>query len=98
MRVGYLIDTNLTRPGPPAVTPAEVADGLDAMVEEGILAERAGLSLRARAGPPRVARPRVPGPEQLLTLLARETTRVDAGTFTFVATLVHPMKAAEQFA
>ena len=39
-----------------------------------------------------------PGVEQLLTLLAYETSRVMLGSFTFVGTLVHPMKAAEQFA
>ena len=37
------------------------------------------------------------GPEQLLTLLAHATERVALGTFTFVATLTHPMRAAEQF-
>ena len=98
MRIGYLIDTNLVRADRRPLTAAEVADGLDAMVEEGLLAERAGFhSVHA---PDRHAAPAcaLPGPEQLLTLLARETERVMLGTFTFVGTLVHPMKAAEQFA
>ena len=34
----------------------------------------------------------------MLTILARETDKVAIGTFTQVATLIHPMKAAEQFA
>jgi alkanesulfonate monooxygenase SsuD/methylene tetrahydromethanopterin reductase-like flavin-dependent oxidoreductase (luciferase family) len=93
VRVGYLIDTMLARrDGPPG--PAD----LDALVEEGILAERAGfhsVHVPDRHGAPACA---FPGPEQLLTLLARETSRVMLGSFTFVATLVHPMKAAEQFA
>src|SRR4051794_28612806 len=98
MRIGYLIDTNLVRADRRPLTPAELADGLDALVEEGLLAERAGFhSVHApdRHGAPACA---FPGPEQLLTLLARETTKVMLGTFTHVATLTHPMKAAEQFA
>ena len=98
MRIGYLIDSNLVHADRRPLTPAEIADGLDAMVEEGVLAERAGFhSVHApdRHGAPACA---FPGPEQLLTLLARETARVMLGTFTFVDTLVHPMKAAEQFA
>ena len=70
---------------------------MEAMIEEGIAAERAGFHSVARARPPRPAH-RLPGPEQLLTLLAHETSRVMLGSFTFVGTLVHPMKAAEQFA
>jgi alkanesulfonate monooxygenase SsuD/methylene tetrahydromethanopterin reductase-like flavin-dependent oxidoreductase (luciferase family) len=97
MRIGYLIDTNLVRPDRGSLTPAELADGLEALVEEGLLAERAGFhSVHApdRHGAPACA---FPAPEQLLTLLARETSRVLLGTFTYVATLTHPMKAAEQF-
>jgi alkanesulfonate monooxygenase SsuD/methylene tetrahydromethanopterin reductase-like flavin-dependent oxidoreductase (luciferase family) len=97
MRIGYLIDSNLVRPDRQPLTPDELADGLDALVEEGILAERAGFhSVHApdRHGAPACA---FPAPEQLLTLLARETERALLGTFTYVATLTHPMKAAEQF-
>ncbi len=86
MRIGYLIDTHAAG-GP---------DAMDAMVEEGLVAERAGF--HSVAVPDRHGGPTAfPGPEQLLTLLARETERVALGTFTFVGTLVHPMKAAEQF-
>jgi alkanesulfonate monooxygenase SsuD/methylene tetrahydromethanopterin reductase-like flavin-dependent oxidoreductase (luciferase family) len=97
MRIGYLIDSNLVRPDRRPLTPAELADGLDALVEEGLAAERAGFhSVHApdRHGAPACA---FAGPEQLLTLLARETSRALLGTFTYVATLTHPMKAAEQF-
>jgi alkanesulfonate monooxygenase SsuD/methylene tetrahydromethanopterin reductase-like flavin-dependent oxidoreductase (luciferase family) len=82
MRVGYLVDTH--------------GADLDAMIEEGLAAERAGF--HSVVVPDRHGGPTAfPGPEQLLTLLARETARVALGTFTFVGTLVHPMKAAEQF-
>ena len=86
MRVGYLIDTNVLGGG-----------SLEDIVEEGLLAERAGF--HSVQVPDRHGRPECawPGPEQLLTILARETSRVMLGSFTFVGTLVHPMKAAEQF-
>ena len=87
MRVGYLIDTNVLGGG-----------SLDDIIEEGILAERAGF--HGVFAPDRHGRPECafPGAEQLLTILARETSRAMLGSFTHVATLVHPMKAAEQFA
>ena len=67
------------------------------MIEEGIIAERAGFhSLQV---PDRHGRTEsyFPGPEQLLTILARETEKVAIGTFTLLETLYHPMKAAEQY-
>jgi alkanesulfonate monooxygenase SsuD/methylene tetrahydromethanopterin reductase-like flavin-dependent oxidoreductase (luciferase family) len=87
VRVGYLIDTNVLGGG-----------SLEDILEEGLLAERAGF--HSVQVPDRHGRPECawPGPEQLLTILARETSRVMLGSFTFVGTLVHPMKAAEQFA
>ena len=93
MRIGYLLDSNRSGAGDPEAR----RRSLEAMVQEGILAERAGFhSVQA---PDRHVTPAVmfPGPEQLLTLLAYETERVALGTFTFVATLIHPMRAAEQF-
>jgi alkanesulfonate monooxygenase SsuD/methylene tetrahydromethanopterin reductase-like flavin-dependent oxidoreductase (luciferase family) len=98
VRIGYLIDTNLGGPSGPPSTPRAMRAAMDAMIEEGVLAERAGF--HSVQVPDRHARPECcwPGPEQLLTVLARETERVALGTFTFVGTLVHPMKAAEQFA
>src|SRR3954469_7984347 len=69
---------------------------MDAMVEEGLLAQRAGFHGVLVPDRHRAAECHFPGPEQLLTLLARETERVAIGSFTFVGTLVHPMKAAEQ--
>jgi alkanesulfonate monooxygenase SsuD/methylene tetrahydromethanopterin reductase-like flavin-dependent oxidoreductase (luciferase family) len=93
VRIGYLIDTN--RSG--VDTPAARRRSMEAMIEEGVLAERAGFHSvqvpdRRAAAPVAFA-----GAEQLLTLLALSTERVALGTFTFVATLTHPMRAAEQF-
>jgi len=96
MRIGYLIDTNLVHPDRRPLTPPEVADGLEAMVEEGRLAERAGFHSVQVPDRHAVSACAFPAPEQLLTLLAHETSRVMLGTFTLVATLVHPMKALEQ--
>ena len=62
-----------------------------------MLAERAGFhSIQV---PDRHGRTECyfPGPEQILTILARETDRVAIGSFTWLATLFHPMKGAEQF-
>jgi alkanesulfonate monooxygenase SsuD/methylene tetrahydromethanopterin reductase-like flavin-dependent oxidoreductase (luciferase family) len=92
MRIGYLIDTYHQARDRDAI-----ADSMDAMIEEGLLAERAGFHsvvVPDRHGAPEC---RYPGPEQLLTMLARETDRVALGTFTFVGTLTHPMRSAEQF-
>lgn len=91
MRVGYLIDTQVSPPGDPGAA-------MEAMIEEGLAAERAGFHSVQVPDRHRSGTCVFPGPEQLLTLLARETQRVMLGSFTFVATLVHPMKAAEQFA
>ena len=98
MRIGYLIDLNKGGYDQPMPSPQDAHDTMDAMIEEGIIAERAGFhSLQI---PDRHGRTECyfPGPEQILTILARETDKVAIGTFTFVATLFHPMKAAEQFA
>lgn len=92
MRVGYVIDTYH-----PAREREPLADSLDAMVQEGILAEQAGFDAVVVPDRHRAAETRWPGPEQLLTVLARETERVALGTFTFVGTLTHPMRSAEQF-
>jgi alkanesulfonate monooxygenase SsuD/methylene tetrahydromethanopterin reductase-like flavin-dependent oxidoreductase (luciferase family) len=98
VRIGYLIDTNAVVDGATPLAPRAIAATMDAMIEEGILAERAGF--HSVQVPDRHGRPECcfPAPEQLLTILARETRRVALGSFTFVATLTHPMKAAEQFA
>ena len=87
MRIGYLVDTQSRDP----------SGSMEAMIEEGVLAARAGFHAVAVPDRHRAPECRFPGPEQLLTLLARETERVALGSFTFLGTLVHPMKAAEQF-
>ena len=98
MRIGYLIDVNKGGYDQPLPSPDDAHRTLDLMIEEGIIAERAGFhSIQV---PHRHGRTECyfPGPEQLLTILARETDKVAIGTFTYVATLYHPMRAAEQFA
>jgi alkanesulfonate monooxygenase SsuD/methylene tetrahydromethanopterin reductase-like flavin-dependent oxidoreductase (luciferase family) len=95
VRIGYLIDTHRRGERPP--TAAERHRTMEAMIEEGLLAARSGFhSIQV---PDRHANLEChfPGVEQLLTILARETDRVALGSFTWVATLNHPMKAAEQF-
>jgi alkanesulfonate monooxygenase SsuD/methylene tetrahydromethanopterin reductase-like flavin-dependent oxidoreductase (luciferase family) len=97
MRIGYLIDLHKGGYDQPMPTPADAHATMDAMILEGIMAERAGF--HSVQIPDRHGRTECyfPGPEQILTILARETDRIAIGTFTFVATLFHPLKAAEQF-
>lgn len=98
MRIGYLIDLNKGGYDQPIPTPEDASRTMEQMIEEGIVAERAGFhSLQI---PDRHGRTECyfPGPNQLLTILARETEKVAIGTYTFVSTLSHPLHAAEQFA
>jgi alkanesulfonate monooxygenase SsuD/methylene tetrahydromethanopterin reductase-like flavin-dependent oxidoreductase (luciferase family) len=97
MRIGYLIDTTVAD-GPLPRSAAQTASAMDAMVDEGRVAEQAGFHSVQVPDRHRTAACVFPGAEQLLTLLALETERVMLGSFTFVATLTHPMKAAEHFA
>jgi alkanesulfonate monooxygenase SsuD/methylene tetrahydromethanopterin reductase-like flavin-dependent oxidoreductase (luciferase family) len=62
MRIGYPIDTYH-----PARGRDGIADSMDAMVEEGLLAERAGFHSVVVPDRHRAAECRYPGPEQLLT-------------------------------
>jgi alkanesulfonate monooxygenase SsuD/methylene tetrahydromethanopterin reductase-like flavin-dependent oxidoreductase (luciferase family) len=97
VRIGYLIDLHKGGYDQPIPSPRDALRTMDAMVEEGITAERAGFhSLQI---PDRHGRTECyfPGPAQILTILARETSRVAIGTYTLVSTLYHPMHAAEQF-
>jgi alkanesulfonate monooxygenase SsuD/methylene tetrahydromethanopterin reductase-like flavin-dependent oxidoreductase (luciferase family) len=91
VRVGYLIDTQVSPLGDPRAA-------MEAMVEEGLLAERSGFHSVQVPDRHQASACAFPGCEQLLTLLAYETSRVQLGSFTYVATLTHPMKALEQFA
>jgi alkanesulfonate monooxygenase SsuD/methylene tetrahydromethanopterin reductase-like flavin-dependent oxidoreductase (luciferase family) len=97
MRIGYLIDLHKGGYDQPMPTPDDAHATMEAMILEGITAERAGF--HSVQIPDRHGRTECyfPGPEQILTILARETDRIAIGTFTFVATLFHPLKAAEQF-
>ena len=90
MRIGYLIDVNKGPYDQPMPPPEDVQRTLEQMIEEGIVAERAGFhSLQV---PHRHGRTECyfPGPEQLLTILARETDRVAIGTYTFVRDALPP--------
>jgi len=98
VRIGYLIDTHVGEYDRPIPSPDEAARAMDALVEEGILAEQAGfhsLQVPDRHGRTECA---WPGPLQLLTILARETNRVGLGSFALVNTLYDPMLIAEQCA
>ena len=88
--------TGRLRPADPRPAGRQRDDGGDD--RGGLIAERCGLPLAPGARPPRAHRALLPGAEQILTILARETEKVAIGTFTLVATLDHPMQAAEQFA
>jgi alkanesulfonate monooxygenase SsuD/methylene tetrahydromethanopterin reductase-like flavin-dependent oxidoreductase (luciferase family) len=98
MRIGYLIDVHGGPYEQPLPDRQNVAETLEAMIEEGIIAEKAGFhSLQV---PDRHGRTETyfPGPLQLLTLLARETEKVALGAYCLVNTLYNPMLIAEQCA
>lgn len=98
MRIGYLIDLHTGGYDQPVPDREKAARTMDAMIEEGILAERAGFhSIQI---PDRHGRTECyfPGPLQILTILARETRRVALGSFAMINTLYHPMLIAEQCA
>ncbi len=97
MRIGYLIDLHKGGYDQPMPTPEDAHTTMEQMIHEGIAAEKAGF--HSVQIPDRHGRTECyfPGPEQILTILARETEKIAIGTFTFVATLFHPLKAAEEF-
>ncbi len=98
MRIGYVIDTNRGDYGQPLPNREDVSVTLDAMIEEGILAEQAGFhSLQV---PDRHSRTEsyFGSPLNLLMILARETEKVALGAYCLVNTLYHPMHIAEQCA
>ncbi len=98
MRIGYLIDTNHGSYDQPLPSKENVTRALDAMIEEGILAEQAGFhSIQV---PDRHGRTEsyFGSPLNLLTILARETERIALGSYCLVNTLYHPMHVAEQCA
>jgi alkanesulfonate monooxygenase SsuD/methylene tetrahydromethanopterin reductase-like flavin-dependent oxidoreductase (luciferase family) len=98
MRIGYLIDLHAGGYDQPVPDRDNAASVMEAMIEEGILAERAGF--HSVQVPDRHGRTECyfPGPLQILTILARETSRVALGSFAMVNTLYHPMLIAEQCA
>ncbi|MDY0042479.1 MAG: LLM class flavin-dependent oxidoreductase [Desulforhabdus sp.] len=98
MRIGYLIDLHKGGYDQPVPQSDDVVKTMDMMINEGILAEKYGF--HSIEIPHRHGRTECyfPGPEQIMTILARETEKVALGTYTFVSTLYHPMHSAEQFA
>lgn len=98
MRIGCVVDTHDRLALAARGSARDVAGTADGIIEEALAIERAGfhgVMIPDRHG---IAECVFPGPEQLLTILARETDRVALGSFTYIATLTHPLKAAEQFA
>jgi len=98
MRIGLLVELNKGPYNQPFPSATDASDTIDRMIESGLAAEKAGFhSLQV---PERHGRTEcyLPGPIQILTILARETDKVALGTFSLIATLYHPMQAAEQFA
>jgi alkanesulfonate monooxygenase SsuD/methylene tetrahydromethanopterin reductase-like flavin-dependent oxidoreductase (luciferase family) len=96
MRIGYMLFAPTGGYDPQMPEPREVAGIMDALIEEGIAAERAGfhsLQIGEQHGRTECL---FPGPFELLTVLARETERVALGTYSLVATLHHPLASAEQ--
>jgi len=98
LRIGYLIDTNRGQYDQPLPSPDDASCTLDAMIEEGILAEKSGFhSIQI---PDRHGRTEsyFGSPLNLLMILARETSKVAIGSYCLVNTLYHPMHIAEQCA
>ncbi len=98
MRIGCLVDTHDRAALRRRTDDRQSADVLEQMIAEAKAIERAGfhgVMVPDRHG---IAECFFPGPEQLLTILARETERVAIGSFTSIATLIHPLKTAEQLA
>ncbi|MCE2525885.1 MAG: LLM class flavin-dependent oxidoreductase, partial [Acidimicrobiia bacterium] len=98
MRIGYLVDTNAGGYDQALPERRNAAATLHALVEECVLAERAGFhSIQV---PDRHGRTEsyFGSPLNLLMILARETHRVGIGAYCLVNTLYHPMHVAEQCA
>ncbi len=98
MRIGYLIDINKGSYNQALPAREDAAATLDAMIEEGILAEQAGFhSIQV---PDRHGRTEsyFGSPLNLLMILAHETEKVAIGAYCLVNTLYHPMHLAEQCA
>lgn len=98
MRIGYLIDLHKGDYDQPMPDREDVSRTMDGMIEEGLIAERAGF--HGIMIPERHGRTECyfPGPLQILTMLARETDRVAIGAYALILTLYHPMLVAEQCA
>jgi|TARA_Y100000031_G_scaffold150555_1_gene190207 alkanesulfonate monooxygenase SsuD/methylene tetrahydromethanopterin reductase-like flavin-dependent oxidoreductase (luciferase family) len=98
MRIGYLIDTNRGDYDQPLPGRDDAAAAIEAMVEEGVLAEKAGF--HSVQVPDRHGRTEsyFGSPLNLLMILAHETEKVALGSYCLVNPLYHPMHVAEQCA
>ena len=98
MRIGYGIDVSVGTRDAPVPAPRDAAAVIDSMLAEAVAAEKAGFhSVRC---PDRHGRTDVylPGPLQLLTIVARETHRIALGAYALPNPLYNPMLLAEQCA
>jgi len=98
MKVGYCLDTHAGPYDGPVPSPERAARSVEAMIEEGELAEAVGFD--SVQVPERHMRTEChfPTPLQLLTALAVRTERTKLATHSLVLTLYHPMQVAEQAA
>ncbi|MTD13420.1 LLM class flavin-dependent oxidoreductase [Nakamurella sp. YIM 132087] len=98
MRLGFLVDTDDRIAYGARGSAQDAVLAMEGMIAEAVAAEQAGFHTLAVPDRHGIADCAFPGPEQLLTVLARETERVAIGSFTLVSTLTHPLKVAEQLA
>jgi alkanesulfonate monooxygenase SsuD/methylene tetrahydromethanopterin reductase-like flavin-dependent oxidoreductase (luciferase family) len=95
MRIGYLVDTHGGPYDQPVPGRRNAVDTMERIIEEAVLAERSGfhsIQIPERHGRTETY---IPSPLQLMTILARETSRVAIGSYACIATLYHPMQIAE---
>jgi alkanesulfonate monooxygenase SsuD/methylene tetrahydromethanopterin reductase-like flavin-dependent oxidoreductase (luciferase family) len=98
MLVGYLADTNIGPYDQPVPSVADSSRKIDLLIEEAIEAERAGFD--SVLVPERHMRTETYMPDALtlLTILARETSKIRLGTYASVLTCHDPMQFAERAA
>jgi alkanesulfonate monooxygenase SsuD/methylene tetrahydromethanopterin reductase-like flavin-dependent oxidoreductase (luciferase family) len=98
MRIGYLVDTNKGDYDQPLPDREDASATLEAMIQEGILAEQAGFHSIQVPDRHNRAESYFGSPLNLLMILAHETERVALGAYCLVNTLYHPMHIAEHCA
>ena len=98
MQFGYLLDTNIGLHDAAVPRPSDAAAAIERLIVEARAAEAAGFD--SIVVPERHMRGEcvMPDPLTLLTVLARETSKVRLGTAATVLTLHNPMEFAERVA